>query len=47
LKDAGFRPDYCSVRAADDLGPPREGAPRRVLAAAWLGAARLIDNLPA
>jgi len=46
LKDAGFRLDYVSVRAADDLGPPRDSAPRRVLAAAWLGGARLIDNLP-
>jgi len=33
-------------RAADDLGPPRDNSPRRVLAAAWLGGARLIDNLP-
>jgi pantoate--beta-alanine ligase len=47
LKDAGFRPDYFAVRAADDLGPPRDDAPRRILAAAWLGSARLIDNLPA
>ena len=47
LKDAGFRPDYVSVRAAEDLGPPHDGAPLRVLAAAWLGNARLIDNLPA
>jgi pantoate--beta-alanine ligase len=46
LRDAGFKPDYVSLRSADDLGPPVEGAPRRVLAAAWLGAARLIDNVP-
>jgi pantoate--beta-alanine ligase len=45
LRDAGFKPDYVSLRSADDLGPPVEGAPRRVLAAAWLGAARLIDNV--
>ena len=29
LKDAGFRPDYVAVRDADDLGPPRDDAPRR------------------
>ena len=46
LKDAGFRPDYVAVRDADDLGPPRDDASRRVFAAAWLGGARLIDNLP-
>jgi len=46
LKDAGFKPDYVSVRSADDLGPPIDGAPKRVFAAAWLGAARLIDNVP-
>ena len=46
LKDAGFKPDYVSLRSADDLGPPIDGAPKRVLAAAWLGAARLIDNVP-
>ena len=45
LKDAGFKPDYVSLRSADDLGPPIDGAPKRVLAAAWLGAARLIDNV--
>lgn len=46
LKDAGLKPDYVSVRSADDLGPPSEGASLRVLTAAWLGGARLIDNLP-
>ena len=45
LRDAGFKPDYVSLRSSDDLGPPIEGAPRRVFAAAWLGAARLIDNV--
>ena len=45
LVAAGFRPDYFSIRNADDLGPaqPRD---RRlvVLVAAHLGRARLIDN---
>jgi pantoate--beta-alanine ligase len=46
LTAAGFRPDYVSVRRQADLAPPR--APDRelvVLAAAWLGRTRLIDNL--
>jgi pantoate--beta-alanine ligase len=45
---AGLRPDYVSVRRADDLGPPGD-ADREliVLAAAYLGRARLIDNLRA
>lgn len=42
---AGFALDYLEVRAADDLGPPRSGAPMRVLVAARLGATRLIDNI--
>ncbi|KPL27634.1 MAG: pantoate--beta-alanine ligase [Acidithiobacillales bacterium SM1_46] len=46
LRAAGFRPDYVSVRRQADLAPP-EGADRGlvVLAAAWLGKTRLIDNL--
>jgi pantoate--beta-alanine ligase len=47
LRNAGLRPDYLSVRRAQDLGPA--GADDRdvvVLAAAWLGNTRLIDNLP-
>lgn len=46
LQAAGMRADYFSVRQARDLGPaddPR--AERVVLAAAYLGRARLIDNL--
>lgn len=46
LAAAGFRPDYVEVRAAVSLGVP--GPEERdlvVLAAAWLGRARLIDNL--
>lgn len=43
---AGFRPEYVSIRRALDLAPPQAGDRHlRVLAAAWLGRARLIDNL--
>jgi len=46
LTRAGFRPDYVSIRRATDLGEPVPGdTALRVLAAAWLGSARLIDNL--
>ena len=46
LTRAGFRPDYVSIRRATDLGEPAAGdTALRVLAAAWLGSARLIDNL--
>ncbi|BAZ94944.1 pantothenate synthetase [Thiohalobacter thiocyanaticus] len=46
LELAGFRPDYVSIRRAVDLSvPDREEAELVVLAAAWLGRARLIDNL--
>ena len=49
LLKAGFeRIDYVAVRRAEDLAPFRDGvadAPGRVLAAAWLGGTRLIDNL--
>jgi pantoate--beta-alanine ligase len=45
---AGFeRVDYLEVRDAETLGPVNPMArPARVLAAAWLGRARLIDNVP-
>jgi pantoate--beta-alanine ligase len=47
LRAAGFRPDYVSVRRSGDLAVPERGdRSLRVLAAAWLGRARLIDNLP-
>jgi pantoate--beta-alanine ligase len=49
LQAAGFGPvDYVEVRGADDLsrlGPGPIQAPARILAAARLGRARLIDNL--
>ena len=50
LGAAGFtKVDYVAVREAESLktiGAPTE-RPLRVLAAAWLGGTRLIDNLPA
>jgi pantoate--beta-alanine ligase len=47
LRACGFRPAYFSVRRADDLAlPTREDAKLVVLAAAWLGRTRLIDNVP-
>jgi pantoate--beta-alanine ligase len=47
LERAGFRPDYVEIRRQGDLQPadPQRAEPRIVLAAAWLGRARLIDNL--
>lgn len=46
---AGFdRVDYVAVRRADDLAVFANGvvdAPARILAAAWLGKTRLIDNM--
>ncbi|MDZ7663410.1 pantoate--beta-alanine ligase [Thiohalophilus sp.] len=45
LADAGFAPEYVSVRDATTLRPPRAGAPAVVLGAARLGEVRLIDNL--
>ena len=49
LLKAGFeRIDYVAIRRTDDLGAFRSGvvdAPARILAAAWLGRTRLIDNM--
>ncbi len=42
---AGFAPDYLELRDAADLGQPRAGRSRRLLAAAKLGVTRLIDNI--
>lgn len=46
LSAAGLRPDYLTIRRSVDLAPP-VGADRElvILAAAFLGRARLIDNL--
>ena len=47
LAGQGFKPEYVQVRSAIDLaaGTVSDGE-LRVFAAAWLGQARLIDNLP-
>ena len=46
LADKGWRPDYVSVRRQSDLQPPVEGDRELVvLAAAFLGRTRLIDNV--
>ncbi len=46
LLDAGFaKVDYVEVRDATTLGAFAKGRPGRVLAAAWLGKTRLIDNV--
>lgn len=47
LEVAGFRPEYLELRRAEDLGDPGpDSKALRLFAAAWLGAARLIDNVP-
>ena len=46
LAAAGFRPEYFSIRRAADLTSPQAGdTSLQLLVAAWLGSARLIDNL--
>ena len=46
LSLAGFRPDYVAIRDAEDFGNPVYATDSIViLAAAWLGETRLIDNL--
>jgi pantoate--beta-alanine ligase len=46
LAAAGFRPEYFAIRRASDLGEPAAGEQQlSILVAAWLGAARLIDNI--
>ena len=48
LAEAGFRPDYVEVRRLADLAKPTaDDRPDElvILAAGWLGHARLIDNL--
>lgn len=47
LQEEGFRVDYVAVRRAADLAEPSRGErDLRVLAAAWCGETRLIDNYP-
>ena len=45
LRDAGWVPDYLTLRRQRDLGAAVEGQPLVALAAARLGSTRLIDNL--
>ena len=46
LERAGFRPEYVSIRRSEDLKSPRSQDTRlSILVAAWLGPARLIDNI--
>lgn len=46
LATLGFKVDYVTARNADTLAVPTEsGEPLRLLAAAWLGTTRLIDNM--
>jgi len=48
LEKAGFNPDYYTIRSAADLSEPGEDiSDLVVLAAAYLGRARLIDNIQA
>jgi pantoate--beta-alanine ligase len=48
LDREGFRVEYVALRRCADLLYPNQGdAPLVVLAAAWLGTTRLIDNLEA
>jgi pantoate--beta-alanine ligase len=48
LDTGGFRVEYVALRRCSDLLSPNQGdAPLVVLAAAWLGTTRLIDNLEA
>lgn len=46
LKAAGFQPDYITIRAAEDMeNPARDTDFLVILAAAWLGKTRLVDNV--
>ena len=46
LEQAGFKPEYFSIRRTEDLKLPAPQDTRlSILAAAWLGPARLIDNI--
>jgi pantoate--beta-alanine ligase len=46
LTTLGFKVDYMTARNAETLAVPREkNEPLRLLAAAWIGSTRLIDNV--
>jgi len=45
LKKQGFTTEYVYIREADTLRPPQPDSPLVVLAAAYLGPTRLIDNI--
>ncbi len=46
LRESGLRPDYVSVRRAEDLAEPTlQDSALIVLGAVWLGKTRLIDNV--
>jgi pantoate--beta-alanine ligase len=45
LAARGWQPDYVAIRRRADLAAPVQGDPLVVVAAAKLGATRLIDNL--
>ena len=46
LEQAGFKPEYFSIRRTEDLKLPAAQDTRlSILVAAWLGPARLIDNI--
>ena len=46
LTDAGFKPDYIDISDRNDLTLAQSASQEKViLAAAWLGTTRLIDNL--
>jgi pantoate--beta-alanine ligase len=46
LNTLGFKVDYVTARNAETLAVPQSpGEPMRLLAAAWLGKTRLIDNI--
>jgi pantoate--beta-alanine ligase len=47
LRESGFEPDYVTIRRAEDLQAPQAADSHLIImAAAWLGKTRLIDNLP-
>ena len=46
LEKAGFKPEYFSIRRSSDLSEPEpDDRELSILVAAWLGSARLIDNV--